>query len=252
MEELYKGDVGFEERFSLIGGANLKNFAGSVPNEALGIGRVTIDFVDQPVRPAVEMAAIERYWDRANKVLKGSNGQMVWDYSARGYLTVDTEAGCAAIGFGGGKTHDLAGASIRYGNPFANMYVVAREPGATLATAKEWVILTLARTANEGDVLEETSIKELEPAPRRQLPNKQKDRRNFLAENPRLLAEPVRADFLVKRNDPCKVFALDHDGVLPSGAEPLAAQRGKTGTKVILDGAKTKAVYYLVRFEKAD
>ena len=33
MEELYRGNVGFQERFSLLGGANVKAFAGSVPNE---------------------------------------------------------------------------------------------------------------------------------------------------------------------------------------------------------------------------
>jgi len=92
VSRLHARNAGFEERFSLLGGANLKTFEGSVPNEALGAGRVTIDIVDNPVEPKVAMTGLDKYWDREKKVLCASNGQIVWDYSERGSFAVDTPA----------------------------------------------------------------------------------------------------------------------------------------------------------------
>jgi hypothetical protein len=249
MEELYAGRVGFEERFSLLGGANLKTFEGSVPNEALGAGRVTLDLVDEPVEPKVEMSRLDKYWDRAARVIRASNGQIVWDYSSRGFFTVDTPAAAAVIGFGGGRQHELTHVSVRYDNPFANVYLTARNPGQTLVDADQVVIMTLARTANQGDVLEETEMAPLVRDKRDSSARTPEQKRTDYLAHPRLLIEPVRATVILKRTKPCRVYALDHDGCSPAAVREIAVEHTRDGQRFVLDGHRTQAVYYLVAFD---
>jgi hypothetical protein len=240
--------VGFEERFSLLGGANLKNFSGSVPNEALGAGRVTLDFVDQPVQPAVDMANLAKYWNKEQRLITASNGQMRWDYSGRGFITTDTPVAQAVIGFGGGREHRLSTATVRYDVPFANVYLAARKPGETLADAKEIVVLTLARTANRGDVLEETSMAPFATAEKVEKSKNPEEARAFQMANPRLLIEPVKATITLARSGPCTVIALDHDGCAPAQTKPIAVRQVAGGVQFDLDGAAAQAFTYLVTF----
>jgi hypothetical protein len=247
-QELYSGKIGFEERFSLLGGANLKTFSGSVPNEALGAGRVTIDFVDEPAEKAVDMSALSDYWDKDRKILRANNGQIVWDYSGRGFLTVDTPPALTVIGFGANINHEFSTATIRYDNPFANVYVAARKPGQSLAEAEQIVILMLARTCNEGDLLDETSMQMLQRQPR-EIPGRSPAEKNrYLFDHPRLLIEPVRGTIAFKRTEPCRVYALDHDGRMPANPAPVPVTAIEGSQRVTLDGAKTNTMYYLVEF----
>jgi hypothetical protein len=250
MEELYAGNVGFEERFSLLGGANLKTFEGSVPNEALGAGRVTIDIVDKPVEPKVKMSNLDKYWDREKKVIRASTGQIVWDYSGRGFFTVDTPAAAAVIGFGGGSNHELTDVSVQYDNPFANVYLAARRQGQTLADADQVVIMTLARTANQGDILEETEMAPLVRGQRDSRARTPEDKRADYLANPRLLVEPVKANITLKRQDSCRVYALDHDGCKPATAREIRVESTSDGVRFTLDGHQTRTLYYLVEFTK--
>jgi hypothetical protein len=244
MEELYAGNVGFQERFSLLGGANIKAFAGSVPNEALAAGRVTIDVVDQPADVKVEMSQVARYWDQEKKVIRASNGQVVWDYAGRGFITVDTPVGAAVIGFGGGREHALSDMTIRYDNPFANVYVVAAKPEQTLANAEQLIILTMARTANKGDVYEETrSTPLVKRVVERKARGAEQQREEYLS-NPTLIVEPVKATITLAGTRPFRVCALDHDGCKP--ATPVELPVGNR--QFTLDGAKYQTMYYLVEF----
>jgi hypothetical protein len=246
MEELFSGHVGFQERFSLLGGANIKAFAGSVPNEALAAGRVTIDFVDKPADVKVEMSQVAPYWDQGKKVIRASNGQVVWDYAGRGFLTVDTPVGGAVIGFGGGREHALSNMTVRYDNPFANVYVVAAKPGQTLANAERLIILTMARTANKGDVYEETHGTPLVRALVERKARVAEQMREEYMKNPTLLVEPVKATITLKDPRPFRVCALDHDGCKPAQPVEVLVSKGR----FTLDGAKYQTMYYLVEFGK--
>lgn len=244
MEELESGNVGFQERFSLLGGANVKAFAGVVPNEALAAGRVTIDFVDKPADVKVEMSKVAKYWDQEKKVIRASNGQVVWDYAGRGFITVDTPVGGAVIGFGGGREHALSNMTIRYDNPFANVYLVAAKPGQTLADAEQLTILTMARTANRGDVYEEThSTPLVKGGVERKARGAEQQRAEYIS-NPTLIVEPVKAVVTLAGNRTFRVFALDHDGCKP--ARPVEVT--VSNRQFTLDGAKYQTMYYLVEF----
>jgi hypothetical protein len=247
MQELLAGNVGFEERFSLLGGANLKSFAGSVPNEALGAGRVELAFVERPVEPKVETPGLDACWDKTRRIIRATTGQIVWDYSRRGFFTVDTPASKAVIGYGGGRLHEFDGVSIEYDKPFANVYIAAQKPGQTLANADAIVILVLARTANKGDILEETSMRELHREDIQLTGSKEKKTATLMA-NPRLIIEPVTATITFDRKSPCRVYALDHDGCKPAAACEIQVESTRDGQRFTFDGHQTQTLYYLVDF----
>ena len=95
------GDVGLIEQFSLLGGANNKSFDAAVPSAALAAGRVVLEFVDGPVeKPVIDTSAA--YIDAKRKIVRSTTGQLAWDHSGRGFITVDTPGTKALIGHGGG------------------------------------------------------------------------------------------------------------------------------------------------------
>jgi hypothetical protein len=192
------------------------------------------------------MSKVAKYWDQEKKVIRASNGQVVWDYAGRGFITVDTPVGGAVIGFGGEREHALSDMTIRYDNPFANVYVVAEKPGQTLANAEQLIILTMARTANKGDVYEEThSTPLVSRAVERTARGAEHQREEYMS-NPTLIIEPVKTAITWKDARPFKVYALDHDGC--KTARPIEVP--VSNRQFVLDGAKYQTMYYAVEFGK--
>jgi hypothetical protein len=134
--------------------------------------------------------------------------------------------------------------TIRYDNPFANVYVVAAKPEQTLANAEQLIILTMARTANKGDVYEETrSTPLVKRVVERKARGAEQQREEYLS-NPTLILEPVKATITLAGTRPFRVCALDHDGCKP--ATPVELPVGNR--QFTLDGAKYQTMYYLVEF----
>jgi len=197
----------------------------------------------------VDFEALAKYWDKDKRLIRASNGQIVWDYSERGYFTMDTPAAQAVIGFGGGREHNLGDCVIRYDKPFANIYVAAKDRGQTLATARQWVILALARTQDKGAVIEETSMDPLVKAPAPEAKGRPEDRIADMLKNPTLLIEPVKATLTVKRAGPFKAYALDHDGCKPEKATEIPVAQAAGAQQITLDGAQYRTMYYVIEFE---
>jgi len=250
MRDLYPLDDRSEDDFELMGGTNWQELESDVPREALAMGRVEIEFVDEPVADKLQIANLDQYWDRQNRVIHASNDQIVWDYGGRGFFTVDTPGGQAVIGFGGGRKHSLGDVELSYDVPFANVYVVPRRPGKTLAEARSLLIMVLGRTADRGDVLEETAMEPLQTE-ERPYPGGGRDGaiRHWI-ENPVLLFEPVRATLTLRRDESFRVYALDHDGRKQPGAVQVPVERTRDGLRFTVDGAESKTVYYVVEFEQ--
>lgn len=221
-----------------------------VPETVLGAGRVAIEYTDAPAEPAVLLGDLDGCIDAEKRVIRANNGQIVWDYSGRGFFTLDTPSAAAVIGFGGGGEHRFGDVTVAYENEFANVYVVPRRPGRTLADADELLVMTIARTADRGDVFERTQMRILErgPVPEWQQKNA-KDYEAMLREPPTLIIEPVRASLTFANRRPAEVLPLDHDGRLRADAAPIAVTGGHAGYTVPLDGKQLATMYYLVRFE---
>ena len=253
MEDLYPLEDESADDFELLGGTSWEELEREVPREALAIGRVEVEFVEEPVEEKLKMGDLNRYWDRERRLIRASNGQIVWDYSGRGFFTVDTDAGQAVIGFGGGeREHALSDVSIAYDAPFANVYVVPRRPGETLANARSLVVMVLGRTADEGDVLEETTITPLATADRPHPGGGRQGAIRHWIENPVLLFEPVRATLTLRRDEAFRVYALDHDGRLPRPPHEVPVTRTQEGLQFTLDGARYDTMYYLVEFDRGN
>mgnify|MGYP006287288317 FL=1 len=224
--------VGFSENFSLLGGANIKEFSSVVPQESLGVGPVVLELVDGPVDDPVEHR-VERFIDRPRRVLRSASGQVRWDYSGRGYFTLDTPGTQGFVGFGGGSEHRLSDVTVRAENPLAFIYVSAKGPDETIADASSLVITAVGRMFPEGSVMDEVTMNAVRQP-----------------ENPDAadqMIEPVVATVELKR-DGCRVFALDHGGRMTDPAREVPVQRTADGCRFTLDGARYDTMYYIVQF----
>jgi len=203
------------------------------PQASLGAGRVVLEFVDGPVAKPVE-ESVRSHLNTEKRVVRSTTGQLHWDYSQRGWFTVNTPGTQAVIGFGGGREHRLSDCVIQTDNAFANVYVNSLDPGKPISQARALVITTVARMVDKGTVFDELSDAPVE-----------RPGRNEAAP---LLIEPVQASITLKRTDPCRVLALDHEGRKPAQTVEMAVDKTPEGQRLVLDGAKSKTIYYVVEF----
>ena len=227
------GQLGFAEQFSLLGGANIKEFSAAVAQEALAVGPVVLEFVDGPVSTPVEDRSA-KWIDKLSRKVTSASGQVQWDYSGRGWFTIDTPGTQGLVGFGGGRHHRLTDVTLRTTNPLAFIYVSARDRQETIANAKSLIITTLGRLYPEGSVVDDLSMETL--------------RQPAKIEAARQLLEPVVATIELKRQGPCRVFALDHGGRKTSPPVEVPVERTPEGWRFTLDGAAYKTHYYVAEF----
>jgi hypothetical protein len=256
VQELHAGRFGPDEASGVSTERTAAFYGDDVPEAVLAAGKLSLEYVDEPVEPRVVKEDLSRYIDHEKGIIRAAGGQVVWDYGGRGFYSVDTASTQAVIGFGGGRKHELTDCTISYENPFANVYVVAREPGAALADARQILIMTIARTAAEGSLLEETVIRPLSVPQREPIPGNRHDlfvKRQL--EEPVLRLEPVQAGVAIKRGGSCRVYPLDHDGrrrghsSLVPGGDVVPVQRVGDEWRIGLDGRRFLTPYYLVEFE---
>ena len=226
---LFKGDVGFYEHFTLLGGgANTKEFSSVVPQSALMAGRVVLEYIDQPVPEKPVVQNVARYLDEENGTVRSTTGQLLWDHSGRGFYTVDTPGTQAVIGYAGGRTIDLGDVTFRgVTDTELKLYVTALEEDATIEDADRLLVTAFGRDANTGMVFDEFSDRPLEGG-----------------DEP-LLLEPVKATITIKGCNVRSVRPLDHGGRLREDARPLKVQNGR----FTIDGKGSQTMYYLVEME---
>ena len=224
-----EGEVGFSENFSLLGGANIKEFSSVVPQESLAAGRVVLDFVNGRVPEPVQ-SEVGEYLNEARRVVRSSTGQLVWDYSGRGFFTVDTPGDQAVIGFCGGREHRLGDVTIVPETGYANIYISSLDPEEPIATANRLLVTCMARTLAEGTLIDNQSMSPIEGG-----------------DGP-LLVEPVRATITIRRDEPCRLTPLDHLGRLRQDSAPVPVSEAGGGRRFDLDGARSRAFFYLVEF----
>ncbi len=230
---LFEGDVGFEETFTLLGGANNKSFSSVVPNAALMAGRVVLDFIDEPVPDDPVIEDFERYIDRENDIVRASNGQLVWDHSGRGFFTINTPGTQGVVGFAGGRALDLDDITIA-GATDTNLklYVSSLEKGRAIKDTDRLLITAFGRDANTGMVMDEF-----------------KTARPLVAGGEPLLIEPIEAHITVKDRTVSAVRPLDHAGRIRQEADALKVRPTRTGAAFTINGNASKTMYYLVEME---
>jgi hypothetical protein len=137
---------------------------------------------------------------------------------------MNTPATKAVVGFAQNQKFALGEVTIEPQSSYGAIYVTVREPQGTIATAKDLLIVAMARARNTGQKFSPDGAAML-----------------ARGEGP-ILMEPVKARLTLRRNGTPQVFALDHDGKLTP--TKVAVQNGV----IEIDGARDKTPYYLVRY----
>jgi len=194
-----------------------------VPMEALAATRVAVSFTDsfEPT-PKFDMSPY-----REGDTIVSATKQLRWTpapegTSKGGYFTMNTPGTKAFAGFAPGEqAFDLGdGFAITPEKGFAVIYLTAKEPGQTLADAREIVLTAMARTRNSGMKFNEEGNKILD------------------AGDAPLRMEPVRATLLLPFDGRLEV--LDQDGNKPLESRPFKKS-------LRIDGAQDRTPFYLIR-----
>ena len=219
---LFEGKLGFED--SVSQGYDDKELDSSkVPGRALAAVRSAVAFTERYTdTPAFDLS---RY--RQDGELVSSTDQLRWkeaDDNSGGSFTIDTPATQAVVGFAAGRTAKLSRVTIEPKTRFAAIYVTARGRDETLDSAREVLIVALARARNTGMKFSPDGSRMLAPG------------------SSPILMEPIAARITLRRQGSPKVFILDHDGRLTNRQIPV-----ENGI-VTIDGARDKCPYYLIRY----
>lgn len=218
--DLRKGNLAVVEK--TIQGYDAKSFESSVPMEALGIGRITISFNDPSLDISKDM---KEFWNREEKRLTSTTGELHWNYKEKGYSTINTPGTKGMIGFAPNISHALGNYTIETRNEFAVIFISSLEKEKTLAETNRALITTIARARNTGMVYNEDKTELLK-----------------VGESP-ILMEPVEAVIEIPANKKATVYVLDHSGFRTGEIVPVS------NTSLVLDGKKHEAIYYEIEFE---
>jgi hypothetical protein len=218
ISSLKEGKLGFKEHVEQD--YDNKRFKGFVPQEALAIGRVVVDFTEE--FKSSEKTDLDPYLN--NKTITSTTEQLKWHYGEKGYFTANTDAFKAVVGFAKNKQHDLGNIQLTTHNRFSVVMVNSLEKNKDLANSGHILITAIARAKNTGMKYNEDHTRLLE-----------------VGEAP-VKMEPVVLDLELERKDSPKVHVLDHDG--RRTGEVLQGDDGR----ITLDGRKTKAFYYEITY----
>jgi len=214
------GKLGINEK--IVQDGDKKQIVSDLPQEAIAIGRVAFRFTDKPENNGD--TDLSQWWDKVNKVVKSTTGQLIWDYSDKGFVTINTPGTQGVVGFTSSKLCELADVSIKVETPFAIVLVSSLDKATPIKSAKNLLITTIARAKNTSMKYSDDMKQLIEPgtAP--------------------LLLEPVNVTVALKSEANPKVFVLDHSGKRTSTTVK------NQNNSFVLDGNTYKTMYYEVVF----
>ncbi len=219
LPELREGEFSFSDRVTQSG--DVKVFEGTVPPQALAAGRVVVEFTDGP-QPST-FPDMTRY--QRDSVITSATGQLTWDSSDKGLITVNTAGTVAVVGFAEGRTVQLGDVDVTVQCPYASLFLTALEKDAKLADARRALLSAVARNCNSGFQYFAPDGRVLD---------------NGAAP---ILLEPVKARVRLAGRQIAAVNVLDHDGRVTGRTLPVA------DGAFTIDGARDKAIYYEVVFK---
>lgn len=218
LPELGQGKFSFTDKVEQQG--DIKTFGGSVPAAALAAGRCLVHFTDKP-EPST-LPDMARYTH--DKVITSTTGQLAWDTSGKGFITINTPGTKAVVGFAQDKSLVLGNVTMASHSPYASLILTALEKSATLDNARTALLTVVARNANTGFTYHafDQSIIENGKGP--------------------IMMEPVKASVSFGTRAIAAVHVLDQDGRRTDKTLPV---EGNTFT---LDTARDQTLYYEVVF----
>jgi len=215
---LAQGRFNFSDK--VVQQGDVKTFTGNTPPAALVAGRLLVKFTDQD-EPSV-FPDLTKY-DR-NKTIVSTTKQLTWDYSDKGYFTVNTDGTKAVVGFAQDKKFGLGGYDFSVRSPYASIFLTSLEKGKNLSETKTALLTAVARNSNTGYKILSVDNRMLD---------------NGTAP---ILLEPVKAAITCGRAV-AAVNILDQDGQHTGRTLPVDHNRFE------IDSGKEKTIYYEVVFQ---
>lgn len=221
--ELFQGKLGFDDKVAQ--GKDVKELDSStVPAQSLAVARSVVDFTSAPkATPVFSLQPYQKSW-----ALVSATKELAWgrsdDAPQSGFITINTPATKAVVGFAQGRKFALGDVQIEPQSHFGALYLTVREPTGTIASAKYLLIVALARARNTGESfsLDGAKVQSRGDGP--------------------ILMEPVQARLTLRRAGTPQVWALDQDGKMTS--TQIEVKKGVLN----IDTARDKTPYYLVRY----
>jgi hypothetical protein len=226
LEGLRKGTPSVSEE--VVQEGDRKSFSGSLPNDALAIGRATVDFPNTAQEQL--LADLLPNWNRPRKLLTSTTGQLQWDYSERGFFAINTPGTQGVVGFGRDPVYGpirLDDVTIDYKNPFCSVIVSSLDPNRPIRGAHSLLITAMARARNTGMQYnsDHTRLLNAGTAP--------------------ILLEPVDAEIRILDCPRAEVWILDHAGYDTGRRIPVRIEKDAAAFTI---GPPDKALYYRVLF----
>ncbi|MEI8341629.1 MAG: hypothetical protein WCH43_08865 [Verrucomicrobiota bacterium] len=217
-QNLADGKFDFSEK--IVQQGDVKSFDGNTPPEALAAGRLVVKFTDKD-EPS-SFPDMTKY--DANQTITSNTKQLTWDYSGKGYFTVNTAGTKAVVGFAQDRKLQLDNYVFSLQSPYASVFLTSLEKGKDLSQTKTALLTVVARNSNSGFKI--LSI----------------DNRTLDNGTSPILLEPVKAAITCGRAV-AAVNILDQDGQRTGQTLPLR------GNNFEIDSSKEKTIYYEVVFK---
>jgi len=197
-----------------------KVIEGSFPLQLMAAGKVLLSFSDE--NKTEFLKDFESLW--IDSVMSSTTGQLKWSEKGKGFFTINTPGTKGFVGFSNKESIKLGEVTLQIDNEFAVVLVTSLDKEKGIGDARKILITTIARAQNTGMKFSD-------------------DHSELLARgNAPVLLEPVRLSMRIDRKTQAKITILDHSGKKTNHV--LSAQNGW----IRFDGAKTKAIYYLIEY----
>ncbi len=151
--DLAEGKMGFEDQVKQEW--DVKTFdSDKVPARSLAAARCVVEFTDEH-KPTPQFDLSKYIKDG---VIHSATGQLAWKAGKEkldGYITIDTPATKAVVGFAKDVPCKLGNVTITSHSPYAAIFITASEPDKTLAESESILVTAIARARNTGMKIED-------------------------------------------------------------------------------------------------
>jgi|SRR5579862_1114161 len=214
---LAEGKFNFSDKVTQQG--DVKSFTGDTPPEALAAGRLLVKFTDRDT-PSV-FPDMGKY--TLDKAILSTTQQLTWDYSGKGYFTVNSAGTKAVVGFAQDRKLQLGDCSFTVRCPYASIFLTSLERTKDLSQTNTALLTAVARNSNSGFKILTVD--------------------NRMVENGTgpILLEPVKAAMTCGRTITA-VNVLNQDGERTGETLPVEKNSFE------IDSAREKTIYYEVVF----
>lgn len=197
-----------------------KVIEGSFPLEMMAAGKVVLSFSDENKTEMI--SDLSSHWK--DSIMHSTTGQLRWSEKGKGFFSINTPATKGFVGFTNNEMLTLGEVNLKTDNEFAVVFITSLDKKKGIDAASRILVTTIARAQNTGMKFnsDHSELLERGDAP--------------------ILLEPVSLQLNIDRKSKPKITVLDHTG-------RKTDQVIKADNQWInLDGAKTKAIYYLVEY----